>query len=61
VLRHSFGSYHLALHEDSPLTSLRMGHMTPQMVFGKYNNRRTKEEAEAFFQIRPTLATLAAA
>jgi integrase len=53
ALRHSFGSYHLAAHTNSALTAHQMGHMTTKMVFAHYNNRRTKEEGLALFNIRP--------
>jgi integrase len=53
ALRHSFGSYHLAAHKNSPLTSKEMGHMTTSMVFNRYNNLRTNKEALSFFAIRP--------
>lgn len=56
-LRHSFGSYHLAAHEDAAQTALQMGHMTTKMVFAHYNNRRSQEEALAYWNIRPSHAT----
>jgi len=55
-LRHSFGSYHLAMHEKdggAPLTAKEMGHMTSDMVYAHYNNRVMKEQAQAYFSIRP--------
>ncbi len=29
VMRHSFASYHLALHRDAPLTAHELGHSSP--------------------------------
>lgn len=52
-LRHSFASYHLALHQNSALTSAEMGHMTSELVWKNYNNDRPEEEGKAFFQLRP--------
>ena len=43
----------LALHEDSALTAKEMGHMTTDMVYAHYNNRVMKEQAQAYFGIRP--------
>jgi integrase/recombinase XerD len=53
ALRHSFCSYHLALHEDAPLTAARAGHMDTKMIFRNYNNRVKKAAAERYFGIRP--------
>jgi len=53
ALRHSFASYHLALHRNSTLTSAEMGHMTPTLVWSKYNHHRTQEQGLAFFALRP--------
>jgi integrase len=55
-LRHSFGSYHLAAHDNAALTASQMGHTTTKMVYAHYNNRRTREEGIAFFNIRPQAA-----
>jgi integrase len=55
-LRHSFGSYHLAAHDNAALTACQMGHTTTKMVYAHYNNRRTREEGIAFFSIRPQAA-----
>jgi len=52
-LRHSFGSYHLAAHDNAALTARQMGHVSTDMVYAHYNNRRTREEGIAFFNIRP--------
>jgi integrase len=55
-LRHSFGSYHLAAHDNAALTARQMGHTSTDMVYAHYNNRRTREEGIAFFNIRPQAA-----
>jgi integrase len=52
-LRHSFGSYHLAAHDNAALTARQMGHTSTDMVYAHYNNRRTREDGTAFFNIRP--------
>jgi len=56
ALRHSFGSYHLAAHDNAALTARQMGHTSTDMVYAHYNNRRTREEGIAFFNIRPQAA-----
>jgi integrase len=53
ALRHSFCSYHLALHEDAALTAARAGHMDTKMIYRHYNNRVKKAAAEAYFGIMP--------
>ena len=54
VLRHSYGSYHLAMHEDGARTSLQMGHTTQGILFEHYRNLVTREDAEAFWSIVPS-------
>ena len=58
ALRHSFGSYHLALHENASKTALQMGHENGETktLLAHYANRRTKEDAKAYWDIRPLRA-----
>jgi integrase len=53
ALRHSFCSYHLALHEDAALTAARAGHADTKMLYRHYNNRVKKAAAKRYFGIRP--------
>jgi integrase len=53
-MRHSFASYHVAMYDDVPLTSLRMGHLGVMMLGRHYLAGVPKEEALAYFGIRPT-------
>jgi len=56
-LRHSFGSYHMALHQNAALTADEMGHMNTVMIHEHYENPRvTKEDAVTYFNIRPLVA-----
>ena len=55
IMRHSFATYHLALFQDSAKTEHEMGHRDRQMLFRHYRNLATKEEAEKYFAIAPTL------
>ena len=53
VLRHCYGSYHLARWEDQNKTSLQMGHKDTDVLFNHYRDLVTREDAEAFWQLRP--------
>ena len=52
-LRHSFASYHLAVHRNRALTSAELGHRSATVVYKNYNHRRTEEQGKAYFMIRP--------
>lgn len=52
--RHSFGTYHLAAFEDPAKTALAMGHRgNTDLVFTNYRKLVTREEGQAFWQIKP--------
>jgi integrase len=54
AMRHSFGTYHFALHGDSIKTSLEMGHKTnDDVLFEHYRSLATKADAKAYFDLRP--------
>lgn len=53
ILRHSYGSYHLAEHDDAALTSMQMGHRNTDVLFNHYRQLVKREEAAAFWKIRP--------
>lgn len=53
VLRHSFCSYHVALHSDAGKTSVLMQHTSPTMLWKHYRGVATKADAERFFGIKP--------
>ena len=50
--RHSFVSYHLALHQSAGKTALEAGH-SEQMLFNHYREIVTPEAAQKFFSILP--------
>ncbi len=53
--RHSFGTYHLALHEDANKTANQMGHRgNTDLVFSHYRKLVPKEDGKAFFEITPS-------
>ena len=51
-LRHSFGSYHLAMHNDDLKTAFQMGN-SPTMVHRHYKALVAKSDAERFWALRP--------
>jgi integrase len=54
AMRHSFGSYHYALHGNPLETSRLLGHRaSDQVLFDHYRALATKAQAEAYFAIRP--------
>jgi len=52
ALRHSFASYHLALHHDAAKTALEIGHNTTDILFRHYRELVTPEDARDWFVIR---------
>ena len=54
--RHSFASYHLALHQDAAKTALQLGHTNTAVLFQHYRELATPEDAKAFFAITPQTA-----
>ena len=53
--RHSFGTYHLALHEDANKTANQMGHRgNTDLVFSHYRKLVPKEDGKSFFEITPS-------
>ncbi len=56
AMRHSFGSYHFALHGDSLETSRQLGHKaSDQVLFDHYRALATKKQAERYFAIKPAI------
>ena len=54
AMRHSFGSYHYALHGNPLETSRLLGHRaSDQVLFDHYRALATKAQAEAYFGITP--------
>ena len=53
IMRHSYASYHLALHQSADKTALEMGHRDTNMLFRHYRELVTKEEAQAYWRIEP--------
>ena len=54
AMRHSFGSYHYALHGNPLETARLLGHKAnDQVLFDHYRALATKPQGEAFFAIKP--------
>lgn len=54
-MRHSFGSYHFALHSDSIKTSNELGHRQgDNVLFEHYRALATKKLGQQFFDLKPT-------
>lgn len=53
VLRHSFASYHVALHKDAARTSVILCHSSPKMLWAHYKGRATEADGKAWFEILP--------
>jgi integrase len=55
-LRHSFGSYHVALFQNPNMTALQMGHATTDTLFKHYRNYRVrKKDAEVYWKLAPAV------
>lgn len=52
ALRHSYGSYRLAIIKNRPQLAEEMGN-SPKMIREHYNEAKTAEEAQAWFAIAP--------
>jgi integrase len=53
ALRHSFGSYHVAFHQNAPKTSLEMGHDNPNQLFQSYRELVRPSDAQKYWSISP--------
>lgn len=53
IMRHSYGSYHLAMYENAAKTSLQMGHRSTDILFNHYRDLVSREDAVKFWDIKP--------
>jgi integrase len=53
ALRHSYASYHLALHQNAAALALQLGHTSQTMIFSNYREVVSRQEAERYWNIRP--------
>jgi len=54
-LRHSFATYHVALHRDPGKTALILSHRNQEVLYQHYLGIATKEQASHYFQIKPSV------
>jgi len=54
AMRHSFASYHLALHGNQNQTALELGHQSTGLLFDHYRGLAIKIDAEKYWCISPT-------
>ena len=54
ALRHSFGTYHLAMFGDAVRTAAQMGHRDVGVLHASYKALVTRNEAERFWTLKPT-------
>ena len=53
IMRHSFASYHLALHMSPDKTAFELGHRDTKMLFRHYRELVSTEDAQKYWNIRP--------
>lgn len=51
--RHSFASYHLALHQNAAMTAEQLGHATARTTYQFYREVCTREDAREWFGLMP--------
>lgn len=51
--RHSFASYHLAMHEDAGKTAMALGHPDSRLLFSRYRKLVKEKEANTYWSIKP--------
>jgi integrase len=54
AMRHSFASYHLAMHQSAEKTALQMGHHSTDMLFRHYRELVRKSDADLFWSLSPS-------
>ena len=59
-MRHSFGSYHMAQHENAGKTALQMGHRQIDTTFEHYRRAVRKEDSARFWTLLPDVAAATA-
>ena len=55
IMRHTYASYHLAYHGSPDRTAHELGHRDTNMLYKHYRQLVTKDEAEAFWAIKPAV------
>lgn len=60
VLRHSFCSYHVAIHKDAARTAVILCHKSPAMLYQHYRGKATAADAARYFATVPAWFPLSA-
>ncbi|MEA3212906.1 MAG: hypothetical protein QOE70_5963 [Chthoniobacter sp.] len=53
AMRHSFASYHVAMHEDAAKTAFMLGHPDANLLYNNYRDLVSIEQAKLFWEIVP--------
>lgn len=53
VLRHSFCTFHVALHKDAARTAVLLTHRSPSMLYQHYKGRASEADGRRYFSIVP--------
>ena len=53
AMRHSFASYHVAMHENASLTAFMLGHPDAYLLYSTYRELVSKADAKQYWKIRP--------
>ncbi|MBN8711371.1 MAG: hypothetical protein J0I10_18465 [Verrucomicrobia bacterium] len=57
ILRHSYGSYHLAKHRNAAMTAEQMGHKNARMLYAHYREVvKEAEDIESYWKLLPASA-----
>lgn len=59
AMRHSFASYHVAMHEDAAKTAFMLGHPDANLLYNTYRDLAPKEHAILYWDIVPDEVTAA--
>jgi site-specific recombinase XerD len=57
ALRHSFATYHVALHKSPARTATILCHRSEKKLWDHYKGRATEDEGKRYFEIKPTSET----
>lgn len=53
AMRHSFASYHVAMHENASLTAFMLGHPDSVLLYNTYRELVPQADAKRYWKIRP--------
>jgi len=59
AMRHSFASYHVAMHENAAATAFMLGHPDANLLYNTYRDLVAKDDARLYWEILPANVVLA--